>query len=300
MEDARAFAIRQIDVGPQTLRVAVKRGEPGTPLVIFNGIGANLELLEGVARMLSGIEVITFDVPGAGGSPLPRRPYRLKTLARLTAAMLDKLGYDGPVDVLGVSWGGALAQQFARTCAQRCRRLVLAATSAGALMIPRRWSALMTLMSPRRYSDPDFMLRLAPAVYGGRIAEQPQLMAPFTMHMLPPHPGGYLLQQLALAGWTSVPWLSRLRQPTLIVAGTRDPLIHVGNAKLLHRLIPHSRLELVDDGHLFLLTNPEAVAGTILGFLRAEDPIGQVATDLPGRASAPCATGARRHVHHGA
>ena len=290
MEDAHAFAIRHIDVGPQTLRVAVKCGEVGTPLIIFNGIGANLELLEGVARMLSGIEVITFDVPGAGGSPLPRRPYRFKTLARLTEAMLDKLGYYGPVDVLGVSWGGALAQQFARTCAHRCRRLVLAATSAGALMVPGRWSALMTLMSPHRYSDPAFMLRVAPAIYGGRIAEQPDLITPFARHMRPPQPEGYLLQQLALAGWTSVPWLSRLRQPTLILAGTRDPLIHVGNAKLMHRLIPNSRLELIDDGHLFLLTNREAVVGTILGFLREEDPLGHVAVDrVPGRTSTTCA-----------
>ena len=83
-----------------------------------------------------------------------------------------------------------------------------------------------------------------------------------------------------------MPWLSRLRQPTLILAGTRDPLIHVANAKLIHRLIPHSRLELIDDGHLFLLTNKEAVAGTILGFLRDEDPLGHAAGDrVPGRRS---------------
>ena len=79
MADTHGFAIRSIDVGSQALRVGVKRGEPGTPLVIFNGIGANLELLEGVAKALTGIEVIAFDVPGVGGSPLPRRPYRFKS-----------------------------------------------------------------------------------------------------------------------------------------------------------------------------------------------------------------------------
>jgi pimeloyl-ACP methyl ester carboxylesterase len=113
--------------------------------------------------------------------------------------------------------------------------------------------------------------------YGGRIADQPDLITPFARHIRPPQPEGYLLQQLALAGWTSVPWLSRLRQPTLILAATRDPLIHAGTAKLIHRLIPHRRLELIDDWHLFL--NEEAVAGTILGFLRDEDPVGQVAAD---------------------
>ncbi|HTQ01635.1 MAG TPA: poly(3-hydroxyalkanoate) depolymerase [Casimicrobiaceae bacterium] len=274
MDDASEFAVRCVDVGSQRLRVGIKRGEHRSPpLVVFNGIGANLELLEGVARTLQGIEVIAFDVPGIGGSPPPRSPYRFKALARLTAAMLDELGYRDAVDVLGVSWGGALAQQFARTCAHRCRRLVLAATTAGALMVPGRLGALLTLMSPRRYSDPAFLLRVAPLLYGGRVAEQPGLVAPFARRMLRPDPRGYLLQQLALAGWTSVPWLRRLEQPTLIVAGTRDPLIHVANAKLMHRLIPNSRLALVDDGHLFLLTDREAVAETVLRFLRADDPL---------------------------
>jgi poly(3-hydroxyalkanoate) depolymerase len=273
LQDAHGFEILNVDVGSQALRAAVKRGDSRRPLVIFNGIGANLELLEGVAVALQGIEVVTFDVPGVGGSPLPRRPYRFKTLARLTEGVLDALGYRGSVDALGVSWGGALAQQFARTCAHRCRRLVLAATSAGALMIPGRWSALFTLMSPRRYSDPEFMLRLAPAIYGGQIAQQPDLMIPFTRHMRPPDRRGYLLQQLALVGWTSVPWLWRLRQPTLILAGLRDPLIHVANAKLMHRLIPHSRLQLVDDGHLFLLTTKDVVADSIAHFLRDDDPL---------------------------
>jgi len=263
-----------VDIGAQRLRVAVKRGDLSrTPLVIFNGVGANLELLEGVALALHDIEVVTFDVPGVGGSPLPKSPYRFRTLARLTEAMLDALGYRAAVDVLGVSWGGALAQQFARTCAPRCRRLVLAATSAGAVMIPGRLGALFTLMSPRRYRDPEFMQRVAPQIYGGRIAEQPDLIAPFVKHMRPPDARGYFLQQLALAGWTSLPWLSRLTQPTLILAGTRDPLIHVANAKLMHRLIPNSRLQLIDDGHLFLLTNRQLAAESIARFLRDDDPL---------------------------
>jgi len=269
-----------VDIGEQRLRVAVKRGDPSrTPLVIFNGVGANLELLEGVAQALRDIEVVTFDVPGVGGSPLPGKPYRFRTLARLTDAMLEVLGYRGAVDVLGVSWGGALAQQFARTCGPRCRRLVLAATSAGAVMVPGRMGALFTLMSPRRYRDPEFMQRVAPQIYGGRIAEQPDLIVPFVKHMRPPDARGYFLQQLALAGWTSLPWLSRLTQPTLILAGTRDPLIHVANAKLMHRLIPNSRLQLIDDGHLFLLTNRQLATDSIGRFLADDDPVAAARTD---------------------
>jgi len=290
LPNADGFAIRHVTIGRQTLRVGVKRGRHPTPLLIFNGIGANLELLEGVATALPDVEVAVFDVPGVGGSPLPRRPYRLRTLARLADALLTTLGYRGAVDVLGVSWGGAVAQQYARSYDHRCRRLVLAATAAGAVMLPGRWSALLALITPRRYTDPAYMLRAAPKIYGGKIAAQAGLMMPFAKHMRPPSVRGYLLQQLALAGWTSMHWLARVRQPTLILAGRHDPLVHLANAKVMHRLIPHSRLEVVDDGHLFLLTSRDAVSGSILRFLTAADPLdGSGPARALTRAASACA-----------
>ena len=289
MQDSNGFVIRHVDVGLQTLRVAIKRGDQPTPLVIFNGIGANLEMLEGFAKALGGIEVIVFDVPGVGGSPLPLMPYRFRTLARLTDAMLNTLGYTGQVDALGLSWGGALAQQFARTCAHRCRRLVLAATSAGMFMLPGRWPAVFRLLSPRRYLDERYMHRIAASIYGGKIAEQPDLITPFAGHMRPPSLRGYVLQQLALMGWTSLRWLSRLKQPTLILAGVRDPLVHVANAKVLHLLVPNSRLHLVDDGHLFLLTSSDQIAKVIAEFLHDTDPLRRSAHQSSAETSAVAA-----------
>jgi pimeloyl-ACP methyl ester carboxylesterase len=134
------------------------------------------------------------------------------------------------------------------------------------------------------------MLRAASKIYGGQIAAQPELMTPFARHMRPPSMRGYLLQQLALAGWTSLHWLSRIRQPTLILAGRHDPLVHLANAKVMHRLIPHSRLEIIDDGHLFLLTSGDAVAGSILRFLTAADRVnGSESAPAPGRSASACA-----------
>jgi poly(3-hydroxyalkanoate) depolymerase len=290
LPDVEGFAIRHVTIGSQALRVGIKRGHRPTPLLVFNGIGANLELLEGVAKALPDTEVVAFDVPGVGGSPLPRRPYRLRTLARLADEMLKALGYQDAVDVLGVSWGGAVAQQFARSHGLRCRRLVLADTAAGSVMLPGRLSALLALATPRRYTDSAYMLRAASKIYGGQIAAQPELMTPFARHMRPPSMRGYLLQQLALAGWTSLHWLSRIRQPTLILAGRHDPLVHLANAKVMHRLIPHSRLEIIDDGHLFLLTSGDAVAGSILRFLTAADRVnGSESAPAPGRSASACA-----------
>src|ERR1700746_2714642 len=156
------------EVGGQTLRVGIRPGDKSqAPLLLFNGIGANIELVEPFLDILDGPEAIIFDVPGVGGSPAPRVPYRPWHLARLSARLLDQLGYDR-VDVLGVSWGGAIAQQFAFQLGKRCRRLVLAATSTGHIMVPGKFAVHLKMASPRRYRDPVFMGRIAGDIYGGR------------------------------------------------------------------------------------------------------------------------------------
>lgn len=60
-------------------------------------------------------EIVIFDILGVGQSALSRWPFRLSSIARLATRVLDRFGI-GDVDVLGVSWGGAAAQQFAYTC----------------------------------------------------------------------------------------------------------------------------------------------------------------------------------------
>ncbi len=65
------------------------------PLLLINGIGASLELLQPFVDAIDpAIEVIRFDVPGVGGSPLPTLPYRFTGLCTLIAGMLTELGYD--------------------------------------------------------------------------------------------------------------------------------------------------------------------------------------------------------------
>ena len=68
-------------------------------------------------------------------------------------------------------------------------------------------------------------------------------------------------------GWTSLPWLRFLAQPTLVMAGTDDPIVPVVNGRILARLIPHARLVTINDGHLFLVTRPNEFAHIIADFL---------------------------------
>jgi len=255
------------DIAGQLLRVGVRPGDAARPpLLLFNGIGASIELLEPFLDALDGPGAITFDVPGVGGSPAPTLPYRPSTLARLSARLLDQLGHQ-QVDVLGVSWGGALAQQFAFQHGQRCRRLVLAATSPGHLMVPGRLTVLLKLATPRRYKDADYMKRIAGDIYGGALRGAPELVREHLRHVHWSSDYGYYLQLLAGVGWTSLPWLRLLAQPTLVMSGTDDPIVPVANGRILASLIPDARLVTVDDGHLFLITSARACAATIAEFL---------------------------------
>src|SRR5207248_8941727 len=134
---------RTITVRGQRLRVAIRKGDgTRTPLLLLNGIGVNFEVLQPFVDALNpAIEVLRFDVPGTGGSPAPLIPYRFSGLAWLVTKMLDQLGYQ-QIDVLGVSWGGALAQQFAFQYPIRCRRLILVSTGTGGFMVPGNPAAL--------------------------------------------------------------------------------------------------------------------------------------------------------------
>jgi poly(3-hydroxyalkanoate) depolymerase len=258
-----------VEIEGQVLRVGIQRGT-GMPLLIFNGIGARFELLEPFVRALPDTEVILFDVPGVGESASPSLPYRFSGLARLADKMLTALGYHGAVDVLGVSWGGAVAQQFAWTCSKRCRRLVLAATTPGVLMVPGRIWLLRSLLSRRRHQDPDYLVRIAPELYGGAFRRKPQLIRELAFHLKPPKRLGYFYQQLAFLGWTSMRWLFLLHQPTLVLSGKDDPLVPAMNGRILSLMIPNARLQLVEDGHLFLVTSRDKVAPMVWNFLRAK------------------------------
>ena len=256
------------EVAGRVLRVGIRNGEGARPpLLIFNGIGANIELVEPFLDALEGTQAIVFDVPGVGGSPAPALPYRPWTLARMSARLLDQLGH-AQADVLGVSWGGALAQQFAFQHAARCRRLILAATSPGHLMIPGKPGALARMASPRRYKDREYMARIAGEIYGGAFRGAPDLVRRHLRHVRWSSDYGYYLQLAAAFGWTSLPWLALLRQPTLVMAGEDDPLVPLVNARILSRLIPHARLATLPDGHLFLVTSARESAALVAEFLR--------------------------------
>jgi len=267
--------MRQAGTGPQaltvrgrTLRVAVRTGEPGrTPLLICNGLGAGLDVLQPLVDALDPRrEVIRFDLPGIGGSPRPVLPYHLVTLPSLLAGLLDRLGHTS-ADVLGISWGGGLAQQFALARPGRVRRLVLVATGTGSVMVPGRPRAVRHLLTRRRHRDPGYARRVAGEIYGGSARSSPARAADLLRAAAPPARRGYLYQLLAGAGWSSLPLLPLLRHPTLLMAGDDDPLIPLVNTRVMHWLIPGSQLHVYRGGHLDLIAEPHRLAPVVERFL---------------------------------
>ena len=259
---------RLVHVRGHDIRTRVRSGTRPVPLVLCNGIGASLEVLQPLVDALDPeIEVIRFDVPGVGGSPNPVGPYRVAGLAHLLGALLDRLGH-ARVDILGLSWGGALAQQFAVQNPRRCRRVVLANTGTGSLMVPAHPLVLAKMLTPRRHRDASYAASIASTLYGGSTRKDPSTAALLLDgETRAGSVRGYRYQLLAGLGWTSLPWLPLLRQDTLLLFGDDDPIIPVVNGRIFHRLLPHSTLVIYDGGHLDVVLRAPQVVPHINRFL---------------------------------
>lgn len=232
------------------------------PLVILSGIGMNMEMLEPIASRLPNRRILSFDMPGIGGSPDPIFPYTIPHMALTLAALLDRLRIE-TVDLLGISWGGAVVQQFAFQHRARTGKLVLAATSAGGTMIPGNASILSQMLDPMEYSIEKALRRNLAMFYNGGGADTVSLNAATA-----PSPIGWICQLAAFAGWSSTALLPLLSMPVMIMGDADDQLVPPANAHFLHNAIPGSKLEMSEGGgHLFMLSRPDAFIEKLTGFL---------------------------------
>ncbi|MHC8374618.1 alpha/beta fold hydrolase [Pseudomonas sp. MDT1-16] len=265
-QDAVLTAVRP-RVNPMTThRLTIKELElnisicgQGSPLLLLNGLGGLIRAFDPLRKELVDYTTITFDVPGVGKSQMPRWPMRLPRHADLIAEMLKQLGID-KADVFGVSWGGALAQEFALRYPSMVRRLILAATSAGPVVLVKPADIV------------DFFGRSKSATL--RKQEGPRNSIQTLLHfgvrngMLTVNPRTYYHQLAALVGWTSLLRLFRLRQRTLILTGDRDTLVQMYNAHILRRTIRRSEVHVLKgEGHFFVVTSARRTAEAIREFL---------------------------------
>jgi len=233
---------RSVSVHGHHVRVRV-RGQ-GEPLLLLNGATRPLESWDAFAAAVPGRRLVCFDVPGVGLSPTPLLPLTIPVLAKVSLGVLAAVDVEGPADVLGFSFGGAVAQQLALQSPDRVRRLVLLNTSCGVGATPGSRDALSAVGRPPG--------------------------APWPL----PDPVGAMWHLLALSCWSSIPFLGALRAPTLVVAGTRDRVVPPSNSRVLARRIPGARLvELPRVGHDVQRDRAVVeVAGAVRRFLDPPDP----------------------------
>jgi pimeloyl-ACP methyl ester carboxylesterase len=247
---------------------------------LLNGIGAPLELWAPLRERLAHRTTIAFDVPGTGGSPMPWFPTSIAGLARVAAALLDdvaeELGAAGAgFDVLGYSFGGAVAQELAMFHPARLASLVLVATNVGIGSVPGDPAALAALMGP-------IPVRLLPpgrgsllSVSGDRATRSHFSRADAAWAARPPNPLAVWWQGVAISTWTSLPWLGRIDAPTLVLTGADDRVVPPANARLLARRIAGAALcEVPATGHFALMADdPGPTADLVDAFLAAQAPV---------------------------
>jgi pimeloyl-ACP methyl ester carboxylesterase len=250
-------------------QVRYRSAGSGDPILLLMGIGASLEVWDPFSDHLLGLgyQVVTVDMPGTGASPALIPPRRMAGLADIAVGVLDELEIER-AHVLGISFGGLLAQEVARRSPERVISLVLAATGPGLGGPPGKVSALVHLATPLRHVSGAYASAVAGALYGGRASEEPQRYESLLRHGPPPSWCGYLGQLYAVAGWSSLPWLRRLRPRTLVLTGDDDPIVRLANGQILAALIPDARLEVIrGGGHLFMLDDTEGIVELVDAFL---------------------------------
>jgi poly(3-hydroxyalkanoate) depolymerase len=250
-------------------QICVSEHGRGKPLFLVPGIGCSADMWQPFMHYFPNRRILSFDAPGAGRSSTPLYPVQVSALASLAAAVLDDRGVECS-DVIGFSYGGAIAQQLAYDYPERVRRLVLAATSCGLGAFWGSAAAMAVMATPLRFYSPSYFDRVAAELYGGvtgRDAVKRQ-SAGGARRRLPPSSYGYAMQLMGGYGWSSWSFLPDIPHETLVVCGDDDPLVPVANARMLAARLPRATLEVVERaGHLLLWDEPERVAPQIGRFV---------------------------------
>jgi poly(3-hydroxyalkanoate) depolymerase len=252
-------------------RVHVTATGEGEPLLLVSGLGCNAEQWAPFIEALGCRRILRFDAPGTGRSSTPLYPVSVAALGELAAAVLEHFGVTS-ADVVGFSYGGAVAQQLAFDRPERIRRLVLAATTCGLGSVPGALQAMAVLASTLRFYSPTYYERVAPALFGGVTGRDAGARAHEVSQSRssPPSSYGYAMQLLGATGWSSLHFLERIPHETLVINGDDDPLVPIANAEMLAERIPRARLEIVERaGHLFLLDDAANLAPRIGQFVDA-------------------------------
>jgi pimeloyl-ACP methyl ester carboxylesterase len=248
-----------------------------------SGQGAALLLLHGFLCdsrcwrcQLSGLSerfrVVAWDAPGAGSSSDPPERFSTTDYARCLAGFLDALSITR-AHVVGLSWGGILAQEFCRLCPERLRALVLAGTYAGwkGSLAEPVWRERLEACLRDSTGAPDALVAtLLPGMFSAGVSEE--VRQELAALMLEFHPVGFRVMARSSAEMDTRELLPRIDVPTLVLWGEDDRRSSLRIAEQLHAALPSAELAIIPKaGHVSNMEQPDAFNAHVRRFCLDRD-----------------------------
>ena len=250
----------------------------GLRLLYISGTGGDLRTSPSVfdGPLCDHFELLAYDQRGLGQTDKPDIPYTMADYAEDAAALMDAMGWRTAM-VMGVSFGGMVAQELAVRYPQRVDRLVLCCTSsggAGGASYPLHELMHLRFEEQARMRIPITDMRKDAAWQAAHPDETKQLIetavaAAEARSKDPVVEMGYRRQLEARAGHDTFDRLGTLGRPVMLAGGRYDRQAAPENMETLRDLIPGSRLEFFEGGHGFLREDPRALQ-RIIAFLKGE------------------------------
>lgn len=250
-----------------------ERSGEGPRLLFVNGSGSTLEQ----ASLLIGVfsqhfDVLAHDQRGLGKTGMPDGPYTMAEYAADAAALAESVGWDR-YSVIGVSFGGMVAQELAVTHPDRIERLALVCTSPGG---PGRASYPLHTLADKPAEERAALgmwlldTRFTPEWLADHEADRglAQMMTSRTsMEKSAEVMRGERLQMEARAGHDVYDRLPNITSPTLVASGRYDGIAPPANGEAMAAQIPNAELRVYEGGHAFFAQDPQAFPD-IIGFLQ--------------------------------
>jgi len=219
----------------------------------------------------AGYRAIAWDAPGAGATADPPETFTLTDWASCLAGFLDALNV-GHAILVGVSWGGLLAQEFYRSTPTRVLSLVLADTYSGwtgSLSREVAEQRLEAAIADSYLAPPEFVARYLPGMFSNAV--DPAVRSGLGEVMSEFHPAGFRRMATVLALADTSSFLPSIAVPTLLIWGEDDVRSPITVGQEFERAIPGSRLVVIEHaGHISNLEQPELFSAALITFLRAQ------------------------------
>ena len=249
-----------------------ERAGSGPRLLFLNGSGATLQTSELLIRPFTEtFDVVAYDQRGLGRTEIPAGPYTMADYAGDAAALLDEVGWD-TARVVGISFGGMVAQELAVTWPERIERLALLCTSPGGeggASYPLHELESLTPEEQRARGAELLDTRFTPAWLDDHPADR--ALADLLVEQHAADPGedakrGMAAQLAARSHHDVCERLARISSPTLVASGRYDGIAPPANGEAIVSRIPGAELRLYEGGHAFIAQDPAAYPD-IMGFL---------------------------------